>query len=404
AGQRGYDSIPKVIRTDEILHFVGLCHDGLKGLSVINAHRDTVGRDLAERRFGASYFGASARPGGVLKTDKTLDPPARKKLKEMWESGHQGPTQFHRTAILDGGLTYEPEKMSAADAQYVEQMQFSLQEIARIFGVPLVLLQSPEKGANYGGGIEQLMLMFSTFTLRPYMVSIEQELRRKLLPASAGTALFFKHDMKELLRADIKTRFEAHAAARQWGIASLNDVRREEDYPPIDEPWADQLMVPVNMTSADKLGQATAAPAPKGASSPLAPSSFPRAAVAPVLLRDLKLLVQREVKALRSALEKRTLAEFLEWLPDYYLTFEKFANDLCGESFAAASGETSAAWSAQLAEASLQEIRRSAEKSVNLSIDTKSAFQLLFEDWLEHKADRICDAVLQEGAAHGTRA
>ena len=405
SGGRGYGSVPSVIRSEEMLHLVGICHDGLKGLSTIAANRDSIGLDMAQRKFGVSFFGSGTRPGGYLTTDKTLSPEAMKVLREQFESKHQGQGNWHRWAVLPTGVQAKEATMDAEDAQFVAQMNFSALQIARIFRVPPVLLQMEVQGAVYGGGVEQLMIMFNTSTLRPLMVRIEQELNRKLIPENQRGQLFFEHDANALLRGDMKSRYESYTQGRNWGWLSINDVRREENLPPVDGPEGDQLMVPVNMTPASKLGETAPAPAAPPPPAPAAGKEAPgpmaaRQALHAVLKRDLKLLVAREVKALRSGLEKREIGDFLGWLTGYYRDFETFSESLCGTAVSAASGLDGGAWAAQLAEESLRELQATAEKCVDLSVDPRSAYQLQFEEWLEHKAERIASAIFEEGEQH----
>jgi len=44
------------------------------------------------------------------------------------------------TAILSGGAAFKPLSLNAADAQLIESRKFNVEDIARIFRVPLSLL------------------------------------------------------------------------------------------------------------------------------------------------------------------------------------------------------------------------------------------------------------------------
>ena len=73
----------------EIFHLRGMSRDGLKGYSVINGLRETIGLSLAAEQFGATYFGNGTVVSGVLQTDKELSDPAYDRLKKDWSSRHQ---------------------------------------------------------------------------------------------------------------------------------------------------------------------------------------------------------------------------------------------------------------------------------------------------------------------------
>ncbi len=59
----------------------------------------------------------------------------------------------------------------------MRELESQIEEIARIFKVPLSLIGHLEKAANYSS-IEALSIDFVRFTLQPYLVLIEQELNR----------------------------------------------------------------------------------------------------------------------------------------------------------------------------------------------------------------------------------
>lgn len=59
-----------------------------------------------------------------------------------------------------------------------------------------------------------MMLQFATGTLRPYLVRIEAEITRKLLPADNSLRVEF--DTSELLRGDFKSTMDGYAVGKQW--------------------------------------------------------------------------------------------------------------------------------------------------------------------------------------------
>lgn len=404
----GYERVPKMLDSFDVFHVSGLAHDGLKGISVVGANKDAIGLDIAQRRFGAKFFSNGSRPGGVLKHKEIIkDKQARQRLKEDWESMFQGERGWHRVAVLDGGLEFQPLSINPDDAQYVEQMQFSLEQIARMFGVPLVLLQSPEKGASYGAGIEQLMIGFTTYTLRPYMVRIEQEAKRKLLRREERKILFFEHLQDALLRGDIKTRYEAHTQARNWGFASINDVRRRENMDPIDEVWADDYIVPVNMAPARLLGQQVQPANPAAPVDPAASKSA-REVLQSLLAQHLEQLVARQVSEVRKSLAEMDAAKFLGWTDSRHENLPGLAMSFLGptlEGIASELDETeprawAESWCKRYANGSKAAILGAIRASVDRNLDRRTMIETLMDQWTERRAREVASVVFAKETNH----
>jgi phage portal protein BeeE len=83
----------------------------------------------------------------------------------------------------------------------------------------------------------------------PIFKRFEDNINAQLLtPKQRQTGLYFEHKIDGLLRGDAKSRAEAYAAGRQWGWLSVNDIRRLENMPAIEN--GDIYLQPVNMVEA----------------------------------------------------------------------------------------------------------------------------------------------------------
>jgi len=237
-----HDGGQRVYSADEILHVRGLSSDGLMGLSPIAVHRDAVGLEQAEREFAGRFFGNNGRPGGVLKVAGRLSNDAAVRLKQSWETAHRGLENAHRVAVLEEGIEWQSMGMPLQDAQFVEQRRFSIEEIARIFRVPLHLMGDLQR-ATYSN-IEHQSIEFVVHTIRPWCVRLEQAYATLLYP-SERQALYVEHSVDALLRGDIKSRYDAYAVARQWGWLSVNEIRALENLNSVGVD-GDSLIQPLN--------------------------------------------------------------------------------------------------------------------------------------------------------------
>ena len=231
-----------VYAADDILHIRGLSSDGMMGLSPIAVHRDAVGLEMAEREFAARFFGNNGRPGGVLKVAGRLSNDAAVRLKQSWESAHRGLDNAHRVAVLEEGIEWQGMGMPLQDAQFVEQRRFSIEEIARIFRVPLHLMGDLTR-ATYSN-IEHQSIEFVVHTIRPWVVRLEQAFNGLLFP-SERQSLYVEHAVDALLRGDLKARYDAYAVGRQWGWLSVNEIRALENLNGVGVD-GDTLVQPLN--------------------------------------------------------------------------------------------------------------------------------------------------------------
>ncbi len=226
-----------------ILHLKGLSTDGLIGRSVLTAARDSLGLALAQQDYASRYFANDARPGGIIESPIALTEEAQGRLKSSWDAAHRGLTHSHRIAVLEHGLSYKQTSLSAQDSQLLEQRKFSVQEIARLFGVPPHLLGDLDRATF--SNIEQQSIEFLTYSMLPWFRRWEAALKRALMPLSNLHVPRFVID--GLLRGDQASRAQALAIGRQWGWLSQNDCRQLMDLNPIDAPTADEYLTPMNM-------------------------------------------------------------------------------------------------------------------------------------------------------------
>jgi HK97 family phage portal protein len=142
--------------------------------------------------------------------------------------------------------------MPPADAQFLETRKFTRQEVCSIFRVPLHKIQDLERSTN--NNIEQQSLDYTTNTLQPWLVNIEQEYRLKLLRDSEIDTHYWRHNLNALLRADASARATFYGKMTDIGVMSINEVRELEDMNGIG-PEGDRRFVQVNRMPLDKVDE-----------------------------------------------------------------------------------------------------------------------------------------------------
>lgn len=312
----------------DVLHVPGLAMDGLVGLSPLSMMRQAIGIAVAAESYGARFFANDARPHVLLRHPGQLSDVARENLRMSWQQLHG--RGRGGVGILEEGMELITVSMPPEDAQFLETRRFQVQELARFFRIPPHLLADVERSTSWGTGIEQQNIGFVVYTMRPWIVRIEQELTRKLLPPEERQTYYVEFAIDGLLRGDIQSRTQAYATARQWGWMSANDIRELENMNPIE--GGDVYLQPLNMIPAGQppeaapaAGQRAVGPiearagrAQRSVTARRRLANAHRTIYRDVLARIVRIERDEVRAAVRRYLRRRGADAFAAWVRDYY--------------------------------------------------------------------------------------
>jgi HK97 family phage portal protein len=243
-----------VFREEEIIHFRLFTMDGYFGLPVLIYHQMTIGLQAASTTYAYALYNNGGQPGGALEYPGVLKKDQVDRIRDSWTNIHSGPANAGRLAILEEGMKYTPIGIPPEQLQYIQEQKFSVEQIARIFGVPPHLIGAMDKPTY--ASVEQQSIEFVRYTLYPYVRVLEQAVDKALLDP---TKYAYKFNLNAFERGDISTRYNSYATGRQWGWLSVNDVRTMEDMNTIE--GGDDYLTPLNMISVP-VGQQPPPPAP----------------------------------------------------------------------------------------------------------------------------------------------
>lgn len=220
--------------TGDVLHVKLSTAGGLRGMSPIEAARQSIGLGLVTEKFGARFFGAGQTLSGVLEFESSAQGVTQKNIdltKANWKRKHAGSDRSHEPGILVGAK-WKPMSINPEEAQFLETRKFQVEDIAaRIYGVPAHLVGLEEKNTSWGTGIEAQTRGFLTFTLAPHIVRLETAFSQ-LLPRGQSVNL----NTKAFLRTDAKTEAEVLAIQHDHGVIDPNEWRARIDLPPKRQP------------------------------------------------------------------------------------------------------------------------------------------------------------------------
>jgi HK97 family phage portal protein len=299
-----------ILEAEDVIHIPGATFNGVTGYSVVQMARASIGLSIAAERFGGQFFGNGARPGIALEHPKTLSAPAQERLKASFVAEHGGSRQLG-VAVLEEGMQLKTYSIPPNDAQFLETRVFQVEEIARWLNISPSKLKS-KIGERPGGNLEQDQLNFLTDTLRPWLIRIEQELNRKLFPASQRSTYYVEHIVDALLRTDSTARMASYKSLYDMKVITAAQIARMENLPEPPDPKA------TGPATAPQPPAPTPDP-PPAAEEPTQPRNG--RSIEPelrqVLLDSSARFVRRECAEARKAAKKGPQA-FQSWIQEFY--------------------------------------------------------------------------------------
>lgn len=226
---------------NQILHLPGLQFNGLCGKGIVRIARESLAHTLAIEKHGATIFGNNGVPAGILEAEYNPDDETKSRMKADFKKQAR-----NDIVVLSKGEKFTPLGLSNVDTQFLEARLFQVIEISRWTGVPPHLLMDMSK-ANYNS-LELIGGEFKALTLVPWCERWRGEVRRKLFTQGERRLRYdvrFNYDA--FLRADRKTRYDAHRIGITSGFMTRNEARVEEGMTPLE--GGDDLLTPLNMVN-----------------------------------------------------------------------------------------------------------------------------------------------------------
>ena len=209
----------------EIFHVAGISGYGLRGMSVLEAARQSLGNASATDSYTGGFFRNGLHAGGVIQlsdtaaaSDKTIAI-IRDQFIERSSS-----ERINAPVILDRGMEWKPSTVNPDNAQLLDTRHFNVEEICRWCGVPpyLAYARDSEARANF----EMQSREFRQYSVQPVLTCLDQEADRKLLGVSSP--FFTELDTTSFSRADPVARAQYFQQMRNLGIMSVNEIRDME--------------------------------------------------------------------------------------------------------------------------------------------------------------------------------
>lgn len=146
---------------------------------------------------------------GFLQSERKLGTEEMTALKNAWKSLYQNNTES--VMVLNNGIKFQESSNSSVEMQLNESKKTLNDDINNVFHIS-----------------NDFDLTFKK-AIYPIVKALETALNSTMLLETEKRYMFFECDVKEIVKANIKERFEAHRIAIEKGWETINEVRKAEN-------------------------------------------------------------------------------------------------------------------------------------------------------------------------------
>ena len=194
--------------------------------------REAIATAIAMERHAARLFGRGARPGGIIRTKKTLGDEGVKRMPTGWKAAQEGADNAGKTAVLWDDAEWQPMTLSSVDAQFQQLRIFQIQEIARAFNIPSVLIGELSR-ATWSNSAE-MQRLFLMVCLEPWLQEVEGALRRALFRPEDRRSFAIRFERDDFSKVDLKVLSTAINSLVSSRVLNPNEARDWLDMPPYE--------------------------------------------------------------------------------------------------------------------------------------------------------------------------
>lgn len=179
--------------------------------------------------FAANTFRQGAKLSGALKHPGRLGKEAADNLAATWKTTHAGPANAQKIVILEEGMSFEVLSMTLEDAELLASRKFNTEEIARLFNIPLPILNIWDHSTFTNS--DTASQWFGQLTLAPWCRKVEAEFARVLFN---DPSYHLEIDLSALMRGSFQTRIQAEINMVRAGVLTPNEMRLAEGWPAME--------------------------------------------------------------------------------------------------------------------------------------------------------------------------
>jgi HK97 family phage portal protein len=210
---------------DELFHIKAFSVPGrTEGISPLRAFALTVTSGLEAERYGTDWYKSGGFPPGTFQNNEIeIDAAQAAEIRSALVSS----LRRREPLVYGRDWDYKPVVVPPSESQFLQATQMNATQIAAVYGLP------PDRvGGNRGDSLTYNTVEMSTLqiieALRPWLVRLETAFF-DIIPANR----YVRFNTDALLKTDLRTRTEIYAQQRAFGMKTVDEIRDEEDLPPM---------------------------------------------------------------------------------------------------------------------------------------------------------------------------
>lgn len=200
--------------------------DGMKSTSLAEENPVLVSLAYSSLIYEENLVKKGGNKRGFLQSEKPLTDESMEKLKAAYRRMYSNNSE--NVVVLNNGIKFQEASNTSVEMQLNENKKSNGDEICKLMGVPA--------GVLTGSATEKDWEIFLQ-TCVDVMADIECSLDRDLLLEKEKGVYYWAFDTRELMRGNIKDRYEAYRIGLEKNFLQIDEVRKKEDLPPIGFDW-----------------------------------------------------------------------------------------------------------------------------------------------------------------------
>ena len=217
----------------EFLKILRATKDGARGNGVVDENGELLKVAYTTLKFEQNLISTGGNKKGFINAKNRLTKEATDALKAAWYKFYSNNDE--NVIILNDGLSFQEASNTSVEMQLNESKKSMSDSILEIFGVPIDWSWE----TFIKTAIMPILATFECALNRDLL--LENEKRRRQPSARMGTpceqsergVFYFAFDTKEIIKGDIKTRFEAYKTALESNLMQIDEVRYLENLEPL---------------------------------------------------------------------------------------------------------------------------------------------------------------------------
>lgn len=190
--------------------------DGFLGVPLTKQINDVLSTAFNNTLYELGIVKKGGSKKGFLQSDKVLSTEAMTALRKAWTNLYSNTDES--VVVLNSGLKFQEANDTAREMQVDERKKTLHDELLEVFGIT--------KGQKFDDFFRDAVL--------PVIEAIESALNKSMLLEAEKKTHYFAFDKREVLKAELKARFESYKIASEIGVFTKNEIRESENLEPID--------------------------------------------------------------------------------------------------------------------------------------------------------------------------